>query len=77
MYNREELIQIFASIPEPNQYIKEDLEIINEKTKYIKKIQKKFDLDWVHISRIYKLELSKIINITNELCKKEKKNANI
>lgn len=77
MYKRDELIKIFASIPEPNEYIKEDWEMINEKTKYIKKIQKKFDLDWVHVYRIYKLELNKIINIANELCKKEKKNANI
>lgn len=61
-YNKEELIKAIEKIPEPLKY-DDNYNVINEKTKIIKKIQKEYDLVFSQIYRLYKLDIKKLNEI--------------
>lgn len=55
--NKEELIKIFNTIKEPDIY---ETHLINEKTKLIKKIQKKYNFNFNEIKNLYKIDYNKL-----------------
>lgn len=63
-YTREELIKIFETIPEPEIY---EIGLENLKTKLIKKIQKKYNLNFNEICRLYKIPYTNLFKITEIL----------
>lgn len=51
-YTREYLIDAFSKIGEPKIY---EIDLIDKKTKLIKKIQKKYNLNYNEIKNLYKV----------------------